>query len=284
MGTAWLHRRITIWDLAKNWFVSYFGNLAGMLFFMAIITGCTYILTLLISSPLHVTNALRTDGGVFSDSSEPAYKQELYKFAKQKMIDPGWHQIFLRGIGANWLVCMAVWLSISAREHVSKVVAIWWPTATFVALALDHVIANMYFIPIAIFNGDPMISVSYYIWKSMIPTALGNIVGGTVFMALPYWYLFLTGPGSDNIGFDLGGEETAVNEQSGPDRNKLMRDGNIGNNVIHGREMDETHPASKLPSGNGGLQSAMSKELDPEVYAKTYAEREKATSSSDETV
>ena len=40
---------------------------------------------------------------------------------------------------------MAVWLSVSARETVSKITAIWWPTATFVALALDHVVANMYF-------------------------------------------------------------------------------------------------------------------------------------------
>lgn len=117
----------------------------------------------------------------------------------------------------------------------------------------------------------------------MIPTALGNIVGGFVFMALPYWYLFLTGPGSDSIMFDIGGEASAVNEQSGPDR-KLMRNGNLGSNIIHGREMDESHPAAKLPSGNGGLQSALSKELDAEHYGTTYAEREKPASNSDETV
>lgn len=183
-------------------------------------------------------------------------------------------------VTANWLVCLAVWLSISAREHVSKIIAIWWPTAVFVALALDHVIANMYFIPIAIFLGHPNISVSYYIWKSLIPTTLGNIVGGTVFVALPYWYLFLTGPGSVDIHFDLGGEASAVNEQSGPDR-KLMRN---GTNVIHGREINGDHPASQLPDSRGGLQSAVSKELDPEQYGKSHAEREKAASNSDETV
>ena len=42
MTVAFLHRRITIVDLLKNWFISYFGNLAGMLFFMAIITGCEW--------------------------------------------------------------------------------------------------------------------------------------------------------------------------------------------------------------------------------------------------
>jgi hypothetical protein len=78
-------------------------------------------------------------------------------------------QIFLRAIGANWLVCMAVFLSISAREIASKIIAIWFPTACFVGLALDHVVANMFFIPIGIWCGAPF-SVGYYIWKSMIPT------------------------------------------------------------------------------------------------------------------
>lgn len=66
------------------------------------------------------------------------YKEAVFNFAKQKAVDPHWHQIFLRAIGANWLVCLAVYLSISAREIVSKIIAIWWPTAVFVALALDH--------------------------------------------------------------------------------------------------------------------------------------------------
>lgn len=118
----------------------------------------------------------------------------------------------------------------------------------------------------------------------MIPTCLGNIVGGSIFVALPYWYLFLTGDVGKNIEFNIGGVASAVNEQSGPDRN-LMRDGNGGNSaILHGREMDESHPASQLPSGGWGLQSALSKELDGEVYGKSFAEREKrAASNGDKT-
>jgi Formate/nitrite transporter len=63
----------------------------------------------------------------------------------------------------------------------------------FVALSADHVIANMFFVPLAIFLHHPQISVSYYIWKSMIPAALGNIVGGGLFVGVLYWYLFLLG-------------------------------------------------------------------------------------------
>lgn len=124
MTTAFLHRRVTVWDVAKSWVVSYVGNLGGMLFFALVIIGY---------------------GGVFEET--PAYTQAAVNIAMQKAVNPQWHQIFLRGIGANWLVCFAVYSSISAREVAGKIIAIWWPTATFVALALDHVIANMFFIP-----------------------------------------------------------------------------------------------------------------------------------------
>ena len=79
-------------------------------------------------------------GGVFTETE--GYREAVITFVKQKAQSPQWHQIFLRAIGANWLVCFAVFSSIQAREVVSKIVAIWWPTATFVALGLDHTIAN----------------------------------------------------------------------------------------------------------------------------------------------
>lgn len=106
-----------------------------------------------------------------------------------KVVVPTWHAIFLRGIGANWLVCMACFLAFMAREYFSKVMAIWWPTFAFVALGFDHVVANMYFVPTAIFHGDPTISTTFYIWKSLIPALIGNIVGGALLVGVFFWYL-----------------------------------------------------------------------------------------------
>jgi hypothetical protein len=88
---------------------------------------------------------------------------------------------------------MAVFLAISSREIISKIVSIWFPVMCFVGLGTDHVIANMYFIPLAIFLGSEDISVSLYIWKSMIPSFLGNFIGGAVFTGVIYWYLYLEG-------------------------------------------------------------------------------------------
>lgn len=87
---------------------------------------------------------------------------------------------------ANWLVCLAVFMAVSSREIVSKIISIWWPIMCFVGLGMDHVIANMFLIPIGIFNGAP-ISVGYYIWKSMIPALIGNTIGGGFFVGVVYW-------------------------------------------------------------------------------------------------
>ncbi|KFY24250.1 hypothetical protein V491_02227 [Pseudogymnoascus sp. VKM F-3775] len=188
---AFLHRRITFVDLLKTWFISFFGNLAGMLFFMALLTGY---------------------GGVLEAA---AFKKEVLVFATAKVVTPGWHQIFLRGILANWLVTMAVFLSISSREMFSKILAIWLPVMCFVGIGTDHVIANMFFIPLAIFQGSTDISVGYYVWKSMIPSALGNIIGGGVFVGAAYWYLYLQGT-EVKIYFDNHPVHTAIYEQAGP--------------------------------------------------------------------
>ncbi|KAI6856340.1 Formate/nitrite transporter [Hortaea werneckii] len=193
---AVLHRRISLLKMLIHWTVTFFGNLAGSLFVMAIIAGY---------------------GGVFS--AEPYYN-EADSFATTKVVTPGWHQIFLRGIGANWLVCLACFLAFMAREYFSKVVAIWWPTFAFVTLGFDHVVANMFFVPLAIFLGSEEVTVGYYIWESMIPALIGNIFGGGLFVGVVYWYLYLTGDtapipidgnvfGSDNE--RLVGQETPEN-------------------------------------------------------------------------
>nr|POE82243.1 putative formate transporter [Quercus suber] len=162
---AALHRRLSPLKMLLHWFITFWGNLAGSLFVMAIITGY---------------------GGVFDAA---VYKTEVMNFASTKAVVPEWHMIFLRGIGANWLVCLACFLAFMAREYFSAVVAIWFPTFAFVCLGLDHVVANMFFIPMAIFLGDPDISVSFYIWKSLIPALLGNIIGGGLFVGVMFWYL-----------------------------------------------------------------------------------------------
>lgn len=170
-----LQRRLPIWKLLRHWTVTFLGNLAGSLFVVAIITGYGGVFD---AEPYH-TEVINF---AYVCSPHPVELPLTLPYSQKKVVTPGWQMIFLRGIGANWLVCMACFLAYMAREYFSKVVAVWWPTFAFVALGLDHVVANMFFVPTAIWQHDPAINVGYYIWKSMIPALIGNIIGGALFV------------------------------------------------------------------------------------------------------
>jgi len=153
------------WSLPMNWLIVFFGNLSGSLFFAAILVKYSGII-----------------------STEP-YMAFAQTFALHKAKDPQWHQIFLRGIGCNWLVCVAVWQAAGARDTLSKIVAIWIPIWIFVSCAFDHVIANMFSVPLGIlFHAD--LTVNEYIKKSLIASFIGNIIGA-LFVALPAVYFYL---------------------------------------------------------------------------------------------
>ena len=89
----------------------------------------------------------------------------MIAFATKKQVTPQMHQIFLRAIGCNWLVCLAVFLGVQAKDLASKVIGMWWPIMAFVSLGLDHVVANMFFIPLGIWAHTPQLSAGLYIWK-----------------------------------------------------------------------------------------------------------------------
>lgn len=127
--------------------------------------------------------------GYTTTFSSPAAHARAASFATAKALSPAWHVVFLRGVGANWLVCLAAWLSFMARGFGGKVAAIWGPTFAFVMLGFDHVVANMLYVPLGIFVGAEGLTVGRYIADSMIPALLGNIVGGGLMVGVVYWYL-----------------------------------------------------------------------------------------------
>ena len=112
-------------------------------------------------------------------------------------------------------------------------------------------------------------------------TALGNIVGGGFFVGAIYWYLYLTGPGSEDIKFDLGGLDTAM-EAGGPmgpshrrsvPNSQASEDEKDGK-VINGREPEEGHPnhVSSLPSSDQHMASGIGRELSAEKHAHRKGE------------
>ncbi|THV02340.1 putative formate/nitrite transporter [Dendrothele bispora CBS 962.96] len=191
---AILKGAIPWWSLPVNWIIVTFGNLVGSLFFAAILVKYSGIV-----------------------STEP-YITYIRTFALHKAADPQWHQIFLRGIGCNWLVCIAVWQAAGAKDTISKIFAIWIPIWIFVACAFDHVVANMFSVPLGIMFGADL-TVAEYIRKSLIASYLGNIIGA-LFVALPATYFYLGD-------YDVGGLRRAENgerKRSADDSEEGSRD------------------------------------------------------------
>ena len=108
---------------------------------------------------------------------------------------------FFRGVLCNILVCMAVWMAMAGRSVVDKAVAIVVPISAFVAAGFEHSIANMYFFPLAMLlkaGGVPLPEGAEAIdagamFANLFPVIAGNIVGGSVLVALVYWVVYVRG-------------------------------------------------------------------------------------------
>ena len=114
-------------------------------------------------------------------------------------------EAFFRGVGCNWLVCLAVWMALAAKDIGGKVLVIFFPIMAFVALGYEHCVANMYFIPMGLFlkgtasaaglPGADLASLTWgrFLMVNLLPVTLGNIVGGAVFVGSLYWCTFMRG-------------------------------------------------------------------------------------------
>ena len=167
--------RLTVGDIARNLSLVLLGNVAGAIFvayFLAVPTG--------------VIGTADSEAG----TTAALTFERLSTIAAEKGLAESPWQIFLRAVGCNWLVCLAVWLALAAEDVAGKILAIFFPIMAFVAMGFDHVVANMFFLPAAIFAGTPDLGWDDALWNWLF-AGLGNLVGAVVFVATSYWYLFL---------------------------------------------------------------------------------------------
>ena len=177
---AWANHKISTWALLRNWVIVYIGNFVGSLG----------------TAGLVFLAKQYTSGG--GSVGEAALNIAVGK------VNLGFVQALALGILCNALVCLAIWLTFSARSVADKILAIIFPISAFVAAGFEHSIANMYFIPYALLikTFDPAFGVAKKIdltnltWgsfflKNLLPVTLGNILGGAVLVAAMYWFIYL---------------------------------------------------------------------------------------------
>lgn len=120
-------------------------------------------------------------------SKEP-WQEYLHHYTEAKVYQD-WGTVFVKGIGANWLVCLGVFMGYSAKDIIGKCAGIWIPVMIFVTLGYEHSIANMFFVPAAIYSGAAITWADFLI-HNLVPATLGNLAGGGVFVGCVYWYLY----------------------------------------------------------------------------------------------
>jgi formate transporter len=182
MGFA--NGRVPLSGLLRNWVIVYLGNFVGS------------VLTALV---MFLSKQYMSAGGALGANA--------LGIANAKC-SLGFIQAIALGIMCNALVCLAVWLCLSARSTTDKIAAIIFPITAFVAAGFEHSVANMYFIPIGLFIkgfagsdfwaaiGKTAADYGSLTWgaffiKNLLPVTIGNIIGGAGFVGLAYWFIYL---------------------------------------------------------------------------------------------
>jgi formate transporter FocA len=181
---AFASKKVTVMQLLRNWTIVYIGNFVGSVLTAYIVfLGKQYAFG---GGAIGLT-ALNIGSG-----------KTALTFI----------QAVALGIMCNALVCMAVWMCYSARSTTDKILAIIPPIATFVAAGFEHSVANMYFIPVALFvkgSGDtaffqaigktaadfPNLTWGNFFIANLLPVTIGNIIGGGIMVGLIYWFVYL---------------------------------------------------------------------------------------------
>jgi formate transporter len=181
---AWASGKVTTAALLRNWVIVYLGNFVGSI-------GTAVM--------LFTSKQFLYGGG--------AVGLTALNTAKAK-VELGFWQAIALGVLCNALVCLAVWMTFSARSTMDKIAAVIFPITGFVAAGFEHSIANMYFIPIALLIKDfagsdfwlaidksptdyASLTWANFIIHNLIPVTIGNIIGGAVLVAAVYWLIFL---------------------------------------------------------------------------------------------
>lgn len=162
---AWASGQVRTRELLRNWAVVCLANLVGALG-----------LALLVFWSGH------------GAMNAGAVGRAAVRIAVAKSELPGF-ELFFRGVLCNALVCMAVWTAMAGRSVVDKAVAVVFPITAFVAAGFEHSIANMYFFPLAMLLGAPLTAAD--LLRNLGPVIAGNLVGGSVLVALVYWLIYL---------------------------------------------------------------------------------------------
>ena len=162
MAAAICEKKATFKDLARSWSLSLVGNMIGCVSFAV---ACKYA-GVLDGGPAAL--AAKTLAGKVSLSLGP---------------------LFVRSVLCNWLVCLAVFMSMMAKDMVGKYVSILLPISTFVSIGFEHSVANMFLLPAGLLCSTGF-TIKQALLNNLLPVLIGNAISGSLFVGVLFSFLF----------------------------------------------------------------------------------------------
>ncbi len=180
---AWANRQISLTKMVTIWGKVYIGNFVGALFLLLLVTAASLY---------------QLDGGQWGLNALNIAQHKLHHSTSEA---------FALGILCNLLVCLAIWLTFSSQNAMTKAFMVMLPVAMFVSSGFEHCVANMFMVPlgIVIHSSAPEsfwlqlgvdsaqysdLTISHFVTANLIPVTLGNIVGGALLVGLANWSIY----------------------------------------------------------------------------------------------
>jgi formate/nitrite transporter len=171
----------------RNWGLVFVGNFAGA-FVVAVMMGITFTFGFT-EAPDAVGETIGTIG-----------EDRTVGYADHGLA--GMLTLFIRGMLCNWMVCVGVVATMMSTSTAGKVIGMWLPIMLFFYMGFEHSIVNMFLFPSGLLLGGDFTIGDYLLWNE-IPTVVGNLVGGLLFVGLALYSTHLrTQPRIDSAPVD----------------------------------------------------------------------------------
>ena len=175
---------VTVEQVLRNWGLVLVGNFGGAI-------------TVAFMMSFIFTYGYNTDGGAIAAKVATIGESRTLGYQAHGM--GGWITIFIRGMLCNWMVSMGVVGAIISTAVTGKMMAMWMPIMLFFFMGFEHSIVNMFLFPFSMILGGDFTIAEYIIWNEL-PTVLGNLVGGLLFVGLPLYYTHVRTSAKRSIG------------------------------------------------------------------------------------
>ena len=163
----------------RNWGWVWIGNFIGTLV-------VAIIMAISLTSGGTIDPA--ADGGMWQKVAQKIISLNILNVEKkyEALGSLGFFLAFLRGLVANWLVCLGVTLALVSKSVPGKLLTCWLPITAFQTMDMEHIVVNQFLHTAGPILGSGVPFTKVIFWN-FLPVTLGNIVGGMVFIGMLFY-------------------------------------------------------------------------------------------------